>query len=82
VVFGTIFSFRDEEEAYLMTKITIELQDGVAKRLGELAELHNMSPDDYAAEELTELILDPRAEMRRIAREVVRKNAELYRRLA
>jgi predicted transcriptional regulator len=65
-----------------LTRIIIELQDKVAERLRELADRHNMSPDEYAREELTELVLDPKAETRRLAREIVRKNAGLYRRLA
>ncbi len=70
------------KKVFEMTSITIELQEKVAERLQELADLHNMVPNEYAGEELTELVLDPKAETRRLAREIVKKNAELYRRLA
>jgi predicted transcriptional regulator len=65
-----------------MTTITIELQDNVAERLNELAAIHKVPAGDYAREELTELVLDPKAETRRLAREIVRENAELYKRLS
>ena len=65
-----------------MTKITIELQDNIAERLRELAERNNMRMDEYAGAELTELALDPKAETRRLARDIVREHRELYRRLA
>ena len=65
-----------------MTRITIELNDDVAKRLGELAKRQQVQPAEYAQDALTELVLDPKAESRRMAREIVRENAELYRRLA
>ena len=65
-----------------MTTITIELQDDVAERLNQLAQQNHMRADEYAREELTELVLDPKAETRRLSRDIVREHRELYRRLA
>jgi hypothetical protein len=66
----------------VMRRITIDLQDDVAEKLAETATKFNLSVDEFARQELIEIATDPKAETRRLAREIVRENAELYRRLA
>ena len=65
-----------------MTSITIKISDEVAARLGELARSNDSSLEEYVRDELSDVALDPKAETRRLARQIVRENRELYRRLA
>ncbi|MFO0851015.1 MAG: DNA-binding protein [Gemmataceae bacterium] len=61
--------------------ITIDLPADRAERLAELARQRNLSVEEYARLGLTELI-DRDEGFRTAADYVLRKNAELYRRLA
>ena len=65
-----------------MRTITIELQDDVAEALEQKARATNVSVSVLAERGIVEFVTDPKAEINRIIREVIRDNAELYRRLA
>jgi len=65
-----------------MTKIIIEPEDEIAELLTSLADRHDSYVEQFAKEELTEIALDPKADTRRLARQIVRENRELYKRLS
>jgi len=70
-----------------MTMLTIELPDEVSQQLAILAREQGKTPEDLASEMVAEAIVIPQKaapseEFARTAKEVVKDNAELYRRLA
>jgi len=65
-----------------MTSITVPLSDEQMKDLQELARRTNTSPEELARAGLTEWLRSPNKDFSEIARRVLEKNAELYRRLA
>jgi predicted transcriptional regulator len=62
--------------------ISIELSDENSKRLAELARRLNVDVRDLAHAAIDDLISKPSDEFDRAANRVLRKNAELYRRLS
>jgi predicted transcriptional regulator len=65
-----------------MRTITIELHDDVANALEQKARETNISVSELAERGIAEFVTDLKADVNRIIREVIRDNAELYRRLA
>jgi len=65
-----------------MTAITIPLSEDRLRRLYELAARAGVSPEDLARAGLEEWLAGPREDFQKAAKYVLRKNAELYRRLA
>jgi hypothetical protein len=65
-----------------MTTITIELSDVQALRLKELAGEAGVTPEELLRAGVEEWLRDPGEEFARAAAYVLKKNADLYRRLA
>jgi predicted transcriptional regulator len=65
-----------------MTTITIPLSDDRMRRLKELAEEAGLTPEEMIRASLEEWLSRPKEDFARAADYVLRKNAELYRRLA
>jgi hypothetical protein len=65
-----------------MPAITIPLSEDCLQRLRELAERAGVSPEDLARAGLEDWLARPRGDFAKAAEYVLRKNAELYRRLA
>jgi predicted transcriptional regulator len=65
-----------------MTRITIGLSDDRALRLKEMASRLGVSPEEIVRVSVEELLARPDEEFERAADYVLKKNAELYRRLA
>ena len=65
-----------------MTTITIPLTDDRLQRLRSLAEQLGISPEELARAVLEDWFARPSADFQKAADYVLRKNAELYRRLA
>lgn len=65
-----------------MTTITISLPDERLQKLKELATLFQVAPEDLLRASLEELLTRPEGDFRRALDFVLKKNAELYRRLA
>lgn len=65
-----------------MTAITIPLSEDRLERLRALAERAGVSPEELARAGLEDWLARPREDFARAAAHVMRKNAELYRRLA
>jgi predicted transcriptional regulator len=65
-----------------MTTITIPLSDERMRRLKELAEEARVTPEELICASLEEWLSRPKDDFARAAEYVLRKNAELYRRLA
>ena len=65
-----------------MTAITIPLSEDRLARLQELAGRIGISPEELARAGLEDWLAQPREVFRKAADYVLRKNAELYRRLA
>jgi hypothetical protein len=65
-----------------MTSITVQLNDAKAKALRERAELYGLKPEQLLTASVEDLIGQPNADFDEAARRVLRKNEELYRRLA
>jgi hypothetical protein len=65
-----------------MPVITIPLSEDRLLRLRELAERAGVSPEDLARAGLEDWLARPREDFAKAAEYVLRKNAELYRRLA
>jgi predicted transcriptional regulator len=65
-----------------MSSITINLTDEHFSKLREIANHLGVSPEDLARMSIEELIAQPEEDFERAADYVLKKNAELYRRLA
>ena len=65
-----------------MTTITIALPDEEALKLKELARGAGVTPEDLLRAGIEEWLRGPRADFASAADYVLKKNAELYRRLA
>ena len=65
-----------------MTAITIPLSDGQLTRLQEMAQRLRVPPETLLAATLEDLLSRPDEEFQRTMEYVLRKNEELYRRLA
>jgi hypothetical protein len=65
-----------------MSAITVPLPDDRLERLRELAAQAGVPPEELARIGLEAWLARPRADFRQAADYVLRKNAELYRRLA
>lgn len=65
-----------------MSSITIDLPDAHLLKLREIAGRLGMSPEDLARMSIEELLAQPEEDFERAADYVLKKNAELYRRLA
>ena len=63
-------------------KLTIELAPAQAERLRQEAARLGLAPEDLARAAITDLLATPDEEFTRAADRVLRKNEELYRRLA
>jgi hypothetical protein len=65
-----------------MTKIIVPLSEERLERLKSIAQQAGVSPEDLARASLEEWLARPREDFQEAADYVLRKNAELYRRLA
>jgi hypothetical protein len=65
-----------------MATITIGLPDERALRLKEMAARFGISPEELVRVSVEELLARPDEEFERVMDYVLKKNAELYRRLA
>jgi predicted transcriptional regulator len=65
-----------------MTTITITLSDEEVTRLHELAAEAKLPPEELIQASVKELLNRPKEDFLRAATYVLKKNAELYRRLA
>ncbi len=63
-------------------RISVELSEEQAERLRSAAERLGVRPEDLARAGLTDLLTQPEEDFQRAAEHVLRKNEELYRRLA
>jgi hypothetical protein len=63
-------------------KLTIDLSPAEAERLRQEAERLGLTPEDLARAAIADLLATPDEDFERAADRVLRKNAELYRRLA
>jgi hypothetical protein len=63
-------------------KLTIDLSSAQAERLRQEAERLGLAPEELARAAITDLLATPDEEFKRAAERVLRKNEELYRRLA
>ncbi|MCA9836622.1 MAG: hypothetical protein KC422_06900 [Trueperaceae bacterium] len=64
-----------------MYKLEITLPDDIAKKLQEAATQLNISPEEMAADSIAEK-LERYAVYKSVAKHVLKKNSELYKRLA
>jgi predicted transcriptional regulator len=65
-----------------MTSITISLPEDRLAKLREIAARLNVTPEDLARVSIEELLARPDEAFKQAAEYVLRKNSELYRRLA
>ncbi len=65
-----------------MTTITIALPDDRLQKLRETASLLNVSPEELVRVSIEDLLAQPEDAFRRAADYVLKKNADLYNRLA
>ena len=65
-----------------MNVITITLSDDRLARLQEMAARFHVSPEELVRVGVEELLAQPEEAFQRAITEVLKKNAELYRRLA
>jgi hypothetical protein len=65
-----------------MSSITIDLPNHQLARLREIAARLGVSPEELARAGIEELLAQPEEKFERAADYVLKKNAELYRRLA
>ena len=63
-------------------RITIDLSPAQAERLRREAERLGLAPEELARAAIADLLATPDEEFKRAADRVLRKNEELYRRLA
>ena len=69
-------------QGYQMSSITIKLQDEQVVRLQEIASRLGISVEDLARMSLVELLAAPDEKFEQAADYVLKKNEDLYRRLA
>lgn len=62
--------------------LSLKLSSDAERRLAEVAQRLNVSPTELAAAAIRDLVALPDAEFEAVARRVLDKNRELYRRLA
>ena len=65
-----------------MSSITINISDEQLLKLREIAARLGVSPEDLARVSIVELLAQPEEKFERAAAYVLKKNAELYRRLS
>ncbi|MBM4030381.1 MAG: DNA-binding protein [Planctomycetes bacterium] len=65
-----------------MSSITITLPEAQAMRLSDFARRLNVTPEELARVGVDDLLARPDDAFERAVKRVLRKNAELYRRLA
>ena len=65
-----------------MASITIDISDSQLQKLQELAKVYGLSPEALLRASLEDWLSFPKSEFTDAANYVLRKNAELYRRLA
>ena len=65
-----------------MSSITIDLQEEKLLRLREIANRYGVSVEDLARLSIEELLMAPDDKFERAAEYILKKNEELYRRLA
>ena len=65
-----------------MTTFTITLPDERVKKLKELAERFRVSPEELVRASLEELLTRPLDDFQQALDQVLKKNADLYKRLA
>ncbi len=65
-----------------MSTITITLSDDHLAKLREIAARFNVKPEDLARVGIEELLTRPEESFQNVADYILRKNAELYKRLA
>ena len=63
-------------------KLTIDLPPAQAERLRQEAERLGLAPEDLASAAIVDLLAAPGDDFKAAAERVLRKNEELYRRLA
>lgn len=63
-------------------KLTIDLSPAQAERLQHEAERLGLTPEDLARAAVADLLASPSEDFKTAAERVLRKNEELYRRLA
>ena len=63
-------------------RISVDLSEDQAERLRKAAERLGVRPEDLARAGVTDLLRQPDEDFERAAEHVLRKNEELYRRLA
>ncbi len=65
-----------------MTRITLNFPDGHMEKLQELANRFNVPAEELLRVSIEELIAQPDQAFQHAAEHVLRKNADLYRRMA
>lgn len=65
-----------------MTTITISLPNDRLRALEKKSAILNLSPEEFVRLSIEELISRPNEEFQQVMRDVLKKNAELYKRLA
>ena len=65
-----------------MTTITVQIEDAKARTLREKAKRYGLNPEQLLTASLEDLIGQPDKDFDMAARRVIKKNKELYRRLA
>jgi antitoxin FitA len=65
-----------------MTSITIDIPDSQLQKLQDLAKVHGVSPEALLRASLENWLSSPKPEFSNAASYVMKKNAELYSRLA
>ena len=65
-----------------MTTITISLPEDRLQKLKEIASRFSVAPEELVRASIEELLTRPEDEFRQVLEYVLRKNAELYQRLA
>lgn len=69
-------------QSVTMTDLTIALPNEVMIKLQELAEYHNVTPEDLVRASVEELIASPEETFQNVVDYVLQKNQKLYQRLA
>ncbi len=65
-----------------MASITIDLPDGQFQKLQELARVHGISAEALLRASIEDWLSVPKEDFTQVAEYVLKKNSELYRRLA